>query len=57
MGTPPATVTIRNPAEPEKAREGLFPMDADATGSFVPRTHPEVIGFRPRDPRTCYPRT
>ena len=57
MGAPHATVTIRNPVEPEKAREGLFPMDAGATGSFVPRTPPEVIGFRPRDPRTYYPRT
>ena len=48
MGTIHATVTIRNPAHPEKAWEGLFLVDTGATDSLVPRPRLEAIGLRPR---------
>ena len=45
------TVTIRNPADPDKAWEGLFLQDTGATDSLVPRPHLESIGLRPKGRR------
>ena len=52
MGATHVTVTIRNPAEPERAWEGLFLVDTGATDSLVPRPHLEAIGLRPKGRRT-----
>ena len=52
MGTIHATVTIRNPADPDKAWEGRLLVDTGATDSLVPRPHLEAIGLRPRGRRT-----
>ena len=51
MGATHVTVTIRNPAAPDRAWEGLFLVDTGATDSLVPRTHLEAIGLRPRGRR------
>ena len=49
MGATHVTVTIRNPAEPERVWEGLFLVDTGATDSLVPRPHLEAIGLAPKD--------
>ena len=46
------TVTIRNPAEPQRTWEGLFLVDTGATDSLVPRPHLEAIGLEPKGSRT-----
>jgi len=46
------TVTIRNPADPEKCWDGLFLVDTGATDSMVPRNHLEAIGLNPKSQRT-----
>lgn len=46
------TVTIRNPAEPDRSWEGLFLIDTGATDSLVPRPHLEAIGLEPKGQRT-----
>ena len=51
MGATHVTVTIRNPANPEEAWEGLFLVDTGATDSLVPRPHLEAIGLEPRGRR------
>lgn len=51
MGATHVTVTIRNPADPDRAWEGLFLVDPAATDSLVPRPHLESIGLRPRGRR------
>ena len=51
MGATHVTVTIRNPAAPDRAWEGLFLVDTGATDSLVPRTHLEAIGLGPRGRR------
>ncbi len=51
MGATQVTVTIRNPAEPERTWEGLFLVDTGATDSLVPRPHLEAIGLAPRGQR------
>lgn len=51
MGTTQVTVTIRNPAAPDRAWEGLFLVDPGTTDSLVPRPHLESIGLRPRGRR------
>ena len=51
MGATHVTVTIRNPAAPDRAWEGLFLVDTGATDSLVPRPHLEAIGLRPRGRR------
>ena len=51
MGAAHVTVTIRNPAAPDRAWEGLFLVDTDATDSLVPRPHLEAIGLRPKGQR------
>ena len=45
------TVTIRNPAEPDRSWEGLFLVDTGATDSLVPRSHLEAIGLKPKGQR------
>ena len=51
MGTTHVTVTIRNPADPDRTWEGPFLVDTGATDSLVPRQHLEAIGLRPRSRR------
>ncbi len=55
MGATHVTVTIRNPAEPDRSWEGLFLVDTGATDSLVPRQHLEAIGLKPEGQRTCEP--
>ena len=52
MGATHVTVTIRNPAEPDRAWEGLFLVDTGATDSLVPRPHLESVGLQPKGRRT-----
>jgi clan AA aspartic protease len=52
MGATHVTVTIRNPAEPDRSWEGLFLVDTGATDSLVPRQHLEAIGLKPKGQRT-----
>ena len=51
MGVTQVTVTIRNPAEPNKTWEGLFLVDTGAIDSLVPRQHLEAIGLKPKAQR------
>lgn len=51
MGATHVTVTIRNPADPERAWEALFLVDTGATDSLVPGPHLEAIGLKPRGRR------
>ena len=51
MGATHVTVTIRNPAEPNRFWEGLFLVDAGATDSLVPTPHLEAIGIKPKGRR------
>ena len=51
MGATHVTVTIRNPAEPHRAWEGLFLVDTGATDSLVPRQHLEAIGLSSKGQR------
>lgn len=51
MGATHVTVTIRNPAEPDRAWEGLFLVDTGATDCLVPRSSLEAIGLRPKGER------
>ena len=52
MGATYVTVTIRNPAEPDRTWEGLFLVDTGATDSLVPRQHLEAIGLKPEGQRS-----
>ncbi len=52
MGATQVTVTIRNPAEPDRTWEGLFLVDTGATDCLVPRPHLEAIGLEPKGYRT-----
>ena len=52
MGATHVTVTIRNPADPDRSWEGLFLVDTGATDSLVPREALEGIGLTPRGTRT-----
>jgi clan AA aspartic protease len=51
MGATHVTVTIRNPAEPDRFWEGLFLVDTGATDSLVPGPHLEAIGLKPKGKR------
>ena len=51
MGATHVTVTIRNPADPERNWEALFLVDTGATDSLVPGKHLESIGLEPRGRR------
>ena len=47
MGSIRVDVTVRNPAEPERAWEGEFLVDTGAHHSLVPRKHLQAIGIEP----------
>ena len=51
MGATHVTVTVRNPADPEKCWEGLFLVDTGATDSLVPGPHLDAIGLKPKGKR------
>lgn len=51
MGSIHVTVTIRNPADPNKSWEGLFLVDTGAIDTLVPRQHLENIGLLPKGQR------
>ena len=51
MGVTQVTVLIRNPAEPDRTREGLFLVDTGAIDSLVPRPRLEAIGLKPKGQR------
>ena len=48
MGATHVTVTVSNPAEPERSWEGLFLVDTGAINSSVPRSALESIGLVPQ---------
>ena len=52
MGATHVTVTIRNPAAPDRTWEGLFLVDTGATDCLVPKQHLEAIGLKPKGQRT-----
>ena len=47
MGATYVTVTIRNPAAPERHWTGRFLVDTGAIDSLVPRPHLQAIGLQP----------
>ena len=51
MGATHVTVTIRNPADPDRSWEELFLVDTGATDSLVPRPQLEAIGLKPKGQR------
>ena len=51
MGATHVTVTIRNPAEPERTWEGLLLVDTGSTDRLPPRPHLESIGLTPKGQR------
>lgn len=51
MGATHVTVTVSNPADPERRWEGLFLVDTGATDCFVPAKHLRAIGIRPESKR------
>jgi clan AA aspartic protease len=52
MGMTHVTVTVRNPAEPDKMWEGLFLVDTGAVDCLVPGKHLRKIGLEPRGKRS-----
>jgi clan AA aspartic protease len=52
MGAAHVTVTVRNPAQPERTWEGLFLVDAGAVDCLVPGRHLRAIGLEPKAKRT-----
>ena len=51
MGATHVTVTVRNPADPDRCWQGLFLVDTGATDSLVPGPHLDAIGLKPRGKR------
>ena len=51
MGATYVTVSIRNPADPDKCWEGLFRVDTSAFDSLVPGPHLDAIGLKPKGTR------
>ena len=51
MGAVHVTVTIRNPADPSRSRDGLFLVDTGATDSLVPRSCIAAIRIAPESRR------
>lgn len=51
MGIMRVNATIRNPADPSRAWEGMFLVDTGAIDCVVPRQHLEAIGLEPIDSR------
>ena len=45
------TTIVRNPADPEKAWEGLFLVDTGAVDCLAPRPQLEAIGLMPKGER------
>ncbi len=52
MGTTHVTVTVRNPADPDRTWEGLFLVDTGAVDSLVPGRALREIGLLPKAKRT-----
>ena len=52
MGVVQVTVTIRNPAEPERSWDGLFLVDTGSTDCVVPGRALREIGIQPKGRRT-----
>lgn len=52
MGATHVTVTIRNPAAPDRTWEGLFLVDTGSTDCLVPKQHLKAIGLEPKGQRT-----
>jgi len=46
MGATYVTVSIRNPADPDRNWEGLFRVDTGALDSLVPGPHLDAIGLK-----------
>jgi clan AA aspartic protease len=46
------TVTVRNPAQPDKAWDGLFLVDTGAVDCLVPRKYLREVGIEPKGKRT-----
>lgn len=53
MGSIRVNVTVRNPAEPERAWEGEFLVDTGAYHCLVPRKHLKAIGIEPDGTEVC----
>ncbi len=51
MGMTHVTVTIRNPAEPERTWESLFLVDTGSIDCLVPGKHLREIGLKPKAQR------
>ena len=51
MGAVHVTVTIRDPADPSRSRDGLFPVDTGTTDPLVPRSCIAAIGIAPEGQR------
>ena len=51
MGIMRVNATVRNPADPSRAWEGIFLVDTGAIDCVVPRQHLEAIGLEPIDSR------
>ena len=52
MGIVQVTVTIRNPAEPERSWDALFRVDAGSTDCVAPASALRSIGLAPKGRRT-----
>jgi aspartyl protease family protein len=46
------TVTVRNPAQPDRAWDGLFLVDTGAVDCLVPGKYLREIGIEPKGKRT-----
>ena len=51
MGATYVKAIVRNPAEPDRAWEGVFLVDTGAMDCMVPRKHLESIGLEPKGKR------
>jgi clan AA aspartic protease len=51
MGITQVTAAVRNPANPDKAWEGLFLVDTGAVDCLVPGKHLRALGLQPRAQR------
>lgn len=52
MGVVQVTVTVRNPADPDRSWDGLFLVDTGSTDCVVPGDALRSIGLSPRGKRT-----
>lgn len=52
MGMTHVTVTVRNPAEPDKSWDGLFLVDTGAIDCMVPGDKLRELGLKPKGQRT-----